>query len=89
MNYHLAFAKKALEDLSSLDIQIARRINKKLRFFVEQQNTLRFAERLTDAPVGHYRFRIGDYRALFDIKPDGTITVLVILRVKHRREAYD
>lgn len=88
MTYRLEYTEKALEDLASLDRQITKRITQKLEFFISQQNPLRFAERLTDAPVGHYRFRIGDYRALFDIKPNGTISILLILRVKHRREAY-
>jgi mRNA-degrading endonuclease RelE of RelBE toxin-antitoxin system len=37
---------------------------------------------------GEYRFRIGDYRVLFDVDGSGKIYVLMVLSVKHRREAY-
>lgn len=78
----------AKEDLRKLDHITAIRIAKKLRFFAIQENPLRFAERLTDSPYGDYRFRVGDYRILFDVGARGVIVVLEILRIKHRREAY-
>ena len=78
----------SLDDLQKLDQTVAQRIATKLRFFAQQENPLRFAERLTNSPYGEYRFRVGDYRILFDVNARGIITVLVILRIKHRREAY-
>jgi mRNA interferase RelE/StbE len=45
---------------------------------------MRFAEKLSDPILGEYRFRIGDYRVIFDIKG----SEIVILRVGHRREIY-
>lgn len=36
-----------------------------------------------------YRLRVGDYRVLFTIAADGTVTVMLVHRVRHRREAYD
>ncbi|RTR15679.1 type II toxin-antitoxin system RelE/ParE family toxin [Azospirillum griseum] len=36
-----------------------------------------------------YRLRVGDYRVLFTIAEDGTVTVMLVHRVRHRREAYD
>jgi mRNA interferase RelE/StbE len=33
--------------------------------------------------------RVGDYRVLFTIAADGTVTVMLVHRVRHRREAYD
>ncbi len=46
--------------------------------------TLRYTERLIDSSLGSYRFRIGDYRVIFDIDKDK----IVVLRVGHRREIY-
>ena len=43
-----------------------------------------YAESLTDSELGTYRFRIGDYRVVFDI--DGS--EIIILRIGHRRELY-
>ncbi len=81
-------APRALADLATLDEIAARRIAGKLRFFAAQQNPLRFAKRLTGSAQGEYRFRVGDYRILFDVNRSRVITILFILRVKHRREAY-
>ena len=80
---------KAWDDLGIIDEQMKIRIVKKLRWFVNQENPLYFATRLTGFFYGKYRFRIGDYRAIFDVDERGAITILLILRVKHRREVYE
>ena len=36
-----------------------------------------------------YRLRIGDYRVLFIILEDGTITIMQVTAVRHRSKAYD
>ena len=58
-------------------------------------------ERYTDDPASQannvkalqgsdlYRLRVGDYRVLFTIAADSTVTVMLVHRVRHRREAYD
>ncbi|WP_343866985.1 type II toxin-antitoxin system RelE family toxin [Caenispirillum bisanense] len=35
------------------------------------------------------RLRVGDYRIIFHIEDGGVVEVMVVLNVKHRREAYD
>jgi mRNA interferase RelE/StbE len=39
---------------------------------------------MVDPSLGGYRFRIGDYRVIFDIEGDE----IVVLRVGHRKEIY-
>jgi len=39
---------------------------------------------MVDPALGTYRFRIGDYRVIFDIEGNE----VVVLRVGHRREIY-
>jgi mRNA interferase RelE/StbE len=39
---------------------------------------------LTDPEIGTYRFRIGDYRVIFDLEGNDVI----VLRVGHRKEIY-
>ena len=87
--YKLKYTSAAHKDLLNIDPKIIKRIFDKLDWYVVQDNPLRFAKRLTASPYGEYRFRVGDYRILFDVDSLGVITILVILRVKHRREAYD
>ena len=40
---------------------------------------------------GHdeYRLRVGNYRVLFAILKDGTLTVMQVTAVRHRSKAYD
>ena len=36
-----------------------------------------------------YRLRVGNYRVLFIILEDGTITIMQVTAVRHRSKAYD
>jgi mRNA interferase RelE/StbE len=61
---------------------VQKRIGKALNRYVEEP--LQYASKLTDAALGTYRFRIGDYRVVFDIEDEN----IVVLRVGHRRDIY-
>ena len=56
----------------------------KLEFYMSAPEPLDFAEHLNDSMLGHYRFRVGDYRVSFDIEND----VAKILKVGHRKDMY-
>ena len=88
MKYKLLLTKKAKNDFSSLEKIIQKRIAKKLRFYISDENPLEHAKKLRNSKLGEYRFRIGDYRAIFDVDKEGNITLLIILRVKHRKDVY-
>jgi len=47
-------------------------------------STQKDAERLTNSRLGNYRFRIGDYRVIFDLEEYD----ISVLRVGHRKEIY-
>jgi mRNA interferase RelE/StbE len=89
MAWQVIYAQKALAELHDLPKPIAQRIAKKIKFFSEQKNPLAFAKRLTNFSYGSYRFRVGDYRIIFDVDKKGKITILLILNIKHRREVYN
>lgn len=74
------FEKKFLK----LDRSVQKRIIEKLEFFISTVSPLIFAEHLTNHEIGSYRFRIGDYRVIFDLEED----ILVVLDLGHRREIY-
>jgi len=76
--------KTARADLDSLSQSVRERIGKKLKYFIESGEPLKFAEKLTSRRDGDYRFRVGDYRIIFIF--DGK--TIYILRVQHRREVY-
>jgi len=49
-----------------------------------EEDPLKYAERLIEPKLGTYRFRIGDYRVIFDLEGDK----IVVLKVGHRRDIY-
>ncbi len=82
MKYRLVYTRRAARDIQGLHPEIKERLGKALLRY--EEDPLRHAEKLTDSKLGSYRFRIGDYRVVFDLEGDE----IVILRVGHRREIY-
>ena len=82
MKYTLIYTQRAERDIARLDSKTKERIGKTLLRY--QEEPLRYAEKLSDPILGGYRFRIGDYRVIFDIEGNE----IVVLRVGHRREIY-
>jgi mRNA interferase RelE/StbE len=82
VKYTLIYTQRAERDIAGLDSKTKERIGKTLLRYKE--DPLRYAEKLSDPILGGYRFRIGDYRVIFDIEGNE----IVVLRVGHRREIY-
>jgi len=80
--YKVAFTQRALKDWESVDKDMQVRIAKKLKEYAK--DPLQYAIKLTDQKIGTYRFRIGDYRVIFDIDDNH----IVILRVGLRKSVY-
>ncbi|MFH1292318.1 MAG: type II toxin-antitoxin system RelE/ParE family toxin [bacterium] len=84
MAHNIVFTNESLEDLDRLDKKVINRIIKKLKWFVKQSEPINFAKRLKYDAIGQYRFRIGDYRVIFDNEKDK----IKILRIGHRSSIY-
>ena len=80
----LEFSQKALKDIRTIDKIAAKQIVKKLQFFVESPEPLKYAKKLTRFEGGDYRFRIGVYRIVFDVIDEN----IYVLRIQHRKEVY-
>jgi mRNA interferase RelE/StbE len=78
------FTKNAVKNLRSLEIDIQERILEKLDFYITSNDPLGFARPLRDYRFGHYRFRIGEYRVIFDFRDSS----IVILAIGNRRDVY-
>ena len=78
------YTKSAIVDLVSLPEKVQKRIAQKMRFYAQIQNPIRFAERLTDFKDAEFRFRVGEYRILFDVVGN----FIFILKIKHRKDIY-
>ena len=82
MKYRLVYTHRAIRDIDALDTRIKQRIGKTLLRY--ESDPLPHAEPLKQSELSSCRFRIGDYRVVFDIEKDE----IVILHVDHRRDIY-
>ena len=80
--YKIIFTEKAVHDLSNIDNENQERIAIKLKSYSKEP--LKYARKLISPKIGSYRFRIGDYRVIFDIDDDK----IIILRIGHRKNIY-
>ena len=82
MNYKLVYTRRASKDIQKLEKNVKKRIGKALERYSEKP--LKYASALINSELGMYRFRIGDYRVIFDIDKEN----IVVLRVGHRKDIY-
>ena len=73
MTYRLVYTRRAVRDIEKLDDSIKKRIGETLLRY--EKAPLRYAEKLTDPALGSYRFRIGDYRVVFDIEASDIVVL--------------
>lgn len=78
------FTQKSKRQFVNLENQLKNKILNKLDFWVKSDNPLKFAENLTNSELGEYRFRVGDYRIIFDVEGKN----LIVLSIGHRKEIY-
>jgi mRNA-degrading endonuclease RelE of RelBE toxin-antitoxin system len=76
------FTPTAEDDFDRLTRPNRKRIAEKMRFYASHADPLQFAEQLTGSH--EYRFRIGDYRVIFEIMHG----ILWVNAIKRRDEAY-
>jgi mRNA interferase RelE/StbE len=82
VKFNLVYAQRAIRDVRNMEASVRLRVSKTLLRF--REDPLKYAEKIADAKLGSYRFRIGDYRVIFDLEGED----IVILRVGHRRDIY-
>ena len=61
-----SFTKYADKQLRKLPISIQRRIIKKVEFYLSADDPIHFADSIKGSNNKIYRFRIGDYRIIFE-----------------------
>lgn len=82
--YTLEFTPSSLRDLKKLPKNIQKQIITKLEFFIKYKQPLNFAQALINFDLGSYRFRIGNYRIIFDVE----LETIVVLAIGHRKDIY-
>jgi len=78
------FSERAKKEWNRLERSIQNQLRKKIGFYLQSGQPLKFAEKLQDRSLGEYRFRIGDYRIIFDIEG----SAIFVLRVGQRKDIY-
>lgn len=85
----MVYTRSAFEDFKKLEKDIAKRIIKKLDYFINLKSPLKQAKKLKGFNIDTYRYRIGDFRVIFRIdKKTKKLIILVILKIAHRKEIY-
>lgn len=82
MLFNIIFTERAFKDLSKLNNAEKERI--KLKLIEYSENPYFFSKKLSASKLGDYRFRVGDFRIIFDIEVDK----IIVLRIGHRKEIY-
>ncbi len=80
--YKIVITRRALKDLKNIDSETKKRIAIKLKEYAREP--FKHARKLSNHKIGGYRFRIGDYRVIFDVDGDN----IVVLRIGHRKSIY-
>lgn len=88
MQYKIVFSEKAKKQLKKLDKHISALILGWLEKNIQNCDNPRVhGKGLVENKSGQWRYRIGDYRVICEIK-DNQVIVLV-LNIGHRKEIYD
>lgn len=88
MQYKIIFSERAKKQLKKLDRHISALIIGWLEKNIQNCDNPRIhGKGLVENKSGQWRYRVGDYRIICEIK-DNEVVVLV-LEVGHRKEIYD
>ncbi len=84
--YRVRILRTAARELAQLDKAAGHRIVERMNWLAANLDDLNKLEVLTGDLAGLYKFRVGDYRIIYEIVRDEQ--VLVIHAIGHRREVY-
>ena len=84
MSYKIQFSKNFFKDFDNLDSEIKKRVLKKIKYFADSNKILKVFKKLQNFEHADYRFRIGDYRLLFEMDNN----IVTIIKIDHRKDTY-
>ena len=86
MSWKIDIDSTASKYLAKIDKSIRQKLIKAINQLTELDNPRKLGKALQGKYVGFWRYRIGDYRIICEIK-DEIITILII-KIGHRKEIY-
>jgi len=78
------FSKQAQKQFLKLPAQEKKKLARKIQWLFCQEEPLQQCRVLQDKSLGEFRFRVGDYRVIFDVSNNTAF----ILLVGHRKDIY-
>ncbi len=78
----VGFSASAWRQWKKFPLDIQNQLQRKLLFY--SKSPLKYSSKLTDQKIGQFRFRIGNYRIVFDIRDNN----MIIIAVGHRKNIY-
>ena len=85
MSYHVTFRPETERDFELLDLQIAQRILRKIKWLSENFELIT-PQQLKGQWKGKFKLRVGDYRVVYSLNEEEKR--ITIHMVGHRREIY-
>lgn len=83
----IEYETKAIKDLKAITSADRARIIGKIEQYAKSPHSLaNQVKHLVGSPF--HRLRVGDYRVIFSLTEEA-VAIMVVIRVRHRREAYD
>jgi mRNA interferase RelE/StbE len=82
VKFKLLYTQTAVKDIQKLDRVVKKKIKKKIEVY--SRRPFFYAKKLIKPLLGTYRWRVGNYRIIFDIDRNK----IIILRIGHRKEIY-
>ena len=89
MRVSVFYTKNARRELRKLESKASKKIVEKVAFYYSQNKPLKYSKKLKPPFADLYRFKVGDYRVIFEFDDKGNIFLLMVLKVVHRKDVYE
>ncbi len=83
---NVLFADRARKEFLKLDRPVQQQIQKFILKLKDLENPRTSGNALAGIYAGLWRYRVGDYRLVCEIKDEGIL--ITVLRIAHRKEVY-
>lgn len=82
--FNIKFTPRGAKELKKISPEWQIRLNKKLKYFANQPDPIKFSKSLTNLLPATHRFRAGDFRIAFYVEQN----TVYVDRIGHRKEVY-
>ncbi|MBB4287836.1 type II toxin-antitoxin system RelE family toxin [Roseospira goensis] len=84
---HIRYTAKAQKELRKIGPAASTIVSKIEQYAADPASLQNNTKALKGSDA--FRLRVGDYRVLFTVSQDGTLTIMTVIAIRHRKDAYD